>query len=118
MARFPRSALINPSHNLLVNPLPPLTLHVKKNMSRLAHRKYTSLRFFLREWIKVAKRRLAELRSITVEAVPGNGVFARTNTRFEKWPSHFTPRLRSSSAQHDTSYPSLFFNTTSGVAST
>ncbi len=36
------------------------------------------------EWMKVAKRRLAELQSGTVKAVPGNEVFARINTRFEK----------------------------------
>ena len=36
------------------------------------------------EWMKVAKRRLAELRSGTVKAVPGNEVFARISTRFEK----------------------------------
>ena len=36
------------------------------------------------EWMKVAKRRLAELRSGTVKAVPGNEVFARITTRFEK----------------------------------
>ena len=35
------------------------------------------------EWMKVAKRRLAELRSGTVKAVPGNEVFARISTRFE-----------------------------------
>jgi len=36
------------------------------------------------EWIKVAKRRLTELRSGEVKAVPGNEVFARIRTRFEK----------------------------------
>jgi putative addiction module component (TIGR02574 family) len=36
------------------------------------------------EWIKVAKRRLAQLRSGEVKAVPGNEVFARIRSRFEK----------------------------------
>jgi putative addiction module component (TIGR02574 family) len=36
------------------------------------------------EWIKVAKRRLAELRSGEIKAVPGNEVFARIRARFEK----------------------------------
>ena len=36
------------------------------------------------EWMKVAKRRLAELRSRTVRAVPGKEVFERIGTRFEK----------------------------------
>lgn len=35
------------------------------------------------EWMTVAKRRLAELRSGQVEAVPGNEVFARIHDRFE-----------------------------------
>jgi putative addiction module component (TIGR02574 family) len=36
------------------------------------------------EWIKVAQRRLTELRSGQVRAVPGNEVFARIRNRFEK----------------------------------
>jgi hypothetical protein len=36
------------------------------------------------EWMNVAKRRLAELRSGTVKAVPGTEVFARISNRFEK----------------------------------
>lgn len=36
------------------------------------------------EWVKVAKRRLAELRSGVVKAVPGDEVFARIKGRFEK----------------------------------
>jgi len=36
------------------------------------------------EWIKVAKRRLTELRSGQVRAVPGDEVFARIRNRFEK----------------------------------
>jgi putative addiction module component (TIGR02574 family) len=36
------------------------------------------------EWIKVAKRRLAELRSGQVKAIPGNEVFAKIHRRFEK----------------------------------
>jgi putative addiction module component (TIGR02574 family) len=36
------------------------------------------------EWMNVAKRRLAELRSGTVKAVPGSEVFARIKNRFEK----------------------------------
>ena len=35
------------------------------------------------EWMMVAKRRLAELRSGQVEAVPGDEVFARIQHRFE-----------------------------------
>ena len=35
------------------------------------------------EWMMVAKRRLAELRSGQVEAVPGNEVFAEIRDRFE-----------------------------------
>jgi hypothetical protein len=34
------------------------------------------------EWMKVAQRRLAELRSDHVEAVPGSEVFARISGRF------------------------------------
>ena len=36
------------------------------------------------EWMRVAKRRLAELRSGQVEAVPGSEVFARITDRFEQ----------------------------------
>lgn len=36
------------------------------------------------EWIKVAKRRLTELRSGQVRAVPGDEVFAGIRNRFEK----------------------------------
>lgn len=36
------------------------------------------------EWIRVAKRRLAELRSDQVMPIPGNEVFARIRSRFEK----------------------------------
>ena len=36
------------------------------------------------EWMNVAKRRLAELRSGTVKAVPGSEVFTRIKNRFEK----------------------------------
>lgn len=36
------------------------------------------------EWTKVAKRRLAELRSGSVKAVPGDDVFAKIRERFEK----------------------------------
>lgn len=36
------------------------------------------------EWIKVAKRRLAELRSGRVTAIPGDEVFAKIRERFEK----------------------------------
>jgi hypothetical protein len=36
------------------------------------------------EWVKVAKRRLAELRSGTVKTAPGNEVFAKISARFEK----------------------------------
>jgi hypothetical protein len=39
------------------------------------------------EWMMVAKRRLAELRSGRVEAVPGDEVFARIRDRFERDPS-------------------------------
>jgi len=37
-----------------------------------------------REWVKVAKRRLAELRSGRVKAIPGDEVFAKIRERFEK----------------------------------
>ncbi len=37
-----------------------------------------------REWSKVAKRRLAELRSGLVKPIPGNDVFVKIQERFEK----------------------------------
>ena len=37
-----------------------------------------------KEWVTVAKRRLAELRSGSVKAIPGNEVFEKLRTRFEK----------------------------------
>lgn len=37
-----------------------------------------------REWVAVAKRRLAELRSGRVKAVPGDRVFAKVRERFQK----------------------------------
>ena len=37
-----------------------------------------------REWVKVAKRRLAELRSGAVKPIPENEVFAKIRERFEK----------------------------------
>ena len=37
-----------------------------------------------REWTKVAKRRLAELRSGSVKPIPGNEVLAKIRERFEK----------------------------------
>ena len=36
------------------------------------------------EWIKVARRRLAELRSGRVTTIPGEKVFAKIRERFEK----------------------------------
>ena len=36
------------------------------------------------EWIGVAKRRLAELRSGQAKAIPGNEVFAKIRRRFEE----------------------------------
>ncbi len=36
------------------------------------------------EWLKVARRRLTELRSGNVRPVPGHQVFARIRERFEK----------------------------------
>ncbi len=36
------------------------------------------------EWIKIAKRRRAELRSRRVKAIPGDEVFAKIQKRFEK----------------------------------
>ena len=37
-----------------------------------------------REWEKVAQRRLAELRSGRVKAIPGDEVFEKIRARFEK----------------------------------
>lgn len=37
-----------------------------------------------REWVKVAKCRLAEFRSGCVKAIPGDEVFAKIRERFEK----------------------------------
>mgnify|MGYP001558980126 CR=1 FL=1 len=37
-----------------------------------------------KEWVKVAKRRLADLRSGSVKAIPGDEVFAKIRERFEK----------------------------------
>ncbi|MBI3754447.1 MAG: addiction module protein [Deltaproteobacteria bacterium] len=37
-----------------------------------------------REWVKAAKRRLAELRSGRVKAIPGDEVFAKIRERFGK----------------------------------
>jgi hypothetical protein len=37
-----------------------------------------------REWVKVAKRRLAELRSGAVKPIPGNEVFVKIRKHFEK----------------------------------
>ena len=37
-----------------------------------------------KEWVKVAKRRLSELRSGQVKAIPGDEVFAKIRERFEK----------------------------------
>ncbi len=36
------------------------------------------------EWARVAKRRLAELRSGQVKAIPGSEVFAKIQKRFDK----------------------------------
>lgn len=36
------------------------------------------------EWLRVAKRRLAELRSGSVKPIQGNEVFAKIRERFEK----------------------------------
>lgn len=36
------------------------------------------------EWVKIAKRRLAELRSGQVRAISGDEVFAKIQKRFEK----------------------------------
>jgi len=37
-----------------------------------------------REWVQVANRRLAELRSGRLNPIPGNEVFAKIRERFEK----------------------------------
>jgi hypothetical protein len=37
-----------------------------------------------REWIRVAKHRLVELRSGSIRPIPGNEVFAKIRERFEK----------------------------------
>ncbi|MBI4842855.1 MAG: addiction module protein [Nitrospirae bacterium] len=37
-----------------------------------------------KEWLKVAKRRLAELRSGSVKAIPGDEVFAKIRESFNK----------------------------------
>lgn len=37
-----------------------------------------------KEWVKVAKRRLAELRSGNVKAIPGNEVFAEVWEHFRR----------------------------------
>jgi len=37
-----------------------------------------------REWVKVAKRRLAELRSGVAKPIPGEEVFGKIRERFEK----------------------------------
>ena len=37
-----------------------------------------------REWVNVAKRRLAGLRSAAVNPIPGDEVFAKVRKRFEK----------------------------------
>jgi len=37
-----------------------------------------------REWVKVARRRLAELRAGVVKPIPGEEVFAKIRERFEK----------------------------------
>jgi len=36
------------------------------------------------EWVRVAKRRLAELRSGQLKTIPGSEVFAKIRNRFEK----------------------------------
>jgi putative addiction module component (TIGR02574 family) len=36
------------------------------------------------EWVKIAKRRLAELRTGAVKSVPGEEVFAKIQERFER----------------------------------
>jgi len=42
-----------------------------------------------RKWAEVAKRRLSELRSGSVEAVPGDEVFNRVWRKFSSWNSLF-----------------------------
>ena len=37
-----------------------------------------------KEWVKVARRRLVELRSGSVKAIPGDEVFRKVQERFEK----------------------------------
>ncbi len=37
-----------------------------------------------REWVRVAKNRLAELRSGSVKSIPGDEVFAKIRDRFER----------------------------------
>jgi len=37
-----------------------------------------------KEWVRVAKRRLAELRSGSVKAIPGDEVFTKIQKRFQK----------------------------------
>jgi putative addiction module component (TIGR02574 family) len=37
-----------------------------------------------KEWVKVAKQRLAELRSGALKPIPGDRVFAKVRERFEK----------------------------------
>ncbi len=37
-----------------------------------------------KEWLEVAKRRVAELRSGRVKAIPGDEVFAKIRERFKK----------------------------------
>ena len=37
-----------------------------------------------KEWVKVARRRLVELRSGSVKAIPGDEVFTKIQERFEK----------------------------------
>jgi hypothetical protein len=37
-----------------------------------------------REWLKVAKRRLAELRSGSIKPIPGDEVFSKIRERFKE----------------------------------
>jgi len=37
-----------------------------------------------KEWVMIAKRRLSELRSGSIKAIPGNEVFTKIRERFEK----------------------------------
>lgn len=46
-----------------------------------------------RKWIAVAKRRLAELRSGHVKAIPGEEVFARIHMRLRREPEYWKDRL-------------------------